>query len=72
VFGHELNPRHWVDLEEYGRRIQFWNAMREKRVNPLLEYSCRRIGKLFQLDWLVRSGWADLHATRAEVLRSSP
>jgi FkbM family methyltransferase len=71
LFGHELNPRHWVDLAELERRIRFWNAMRDRRVNPLLEYACRRIGKLFQLDWLVRSGWGDVHATRAEVLRSS-
>lgn len=70
LFGHELNPRHWVDLQEYERRVAFWNAMRERRVNPLLEYACRRIGKAFRLDWLVKTGWADIHATRADVLKS--
>ena len=68
LFGRELNPRHWVDLTEYERRLRFWIAMREGRVNPLLEYACRRIGKTFRLDWLVKSGWADVHATRADVL----
>jgi FkbM family methyltransferase len=71
LFGRELNPRHWVDLESYERRVQFWNAMRERRVNPFLEYGCRRIGKAFHLDWLVRTGWADVHATRADLLDRS-
>jgi len=70
LFGRELNPRHWVDLKEYERRLQFWIAMRERRVNPLIEYACRRVGKLFKLDWLVKTGWADLHATRADLLGS--
>jgi hypothetical protein len=69
LFGRELNPRHWVDLKEYERRVAFWTAMRERRVNPLLEYACRRIGKAFRLDWLVKTGWADVHATRADVLK---
>ena len=68
LFGRELNPRHWVDLDRYERRIQFWIAMRERRVNPLVEYACRRIGKLCRLDWLVRTGWADVHATRADLV----
>jgi FkbM family methyltransferase len=68
LFGRELNPRHWSDLATYQRRVQFWTAMREKRVNPILEYACRRIGKAFRIDWLVKSGWADVHATRADVL----
>lgn len=70
LFGRELNPRHWVDLKEYERRLKFWTAMREGRVNPLKEYACRRIGKAFHLDWLVRTGWADVHATRADVLKA--
>ena len=68
LFGRELDPRHWVGLEELERRFQFWLAMREKRVNPLLEYACRRIGKLTSRGWLVRTGWVDVHATRAELL----
>jgi FkbM family methyltransferase len=71
LFGRELNPRHWVDLEEYERRVRFWIALRERRVNPFREYACRRIGKLFHLDWLVRTGWADVHATRADLLNQS-
>ena len=70
LFGRELNPRHWVDLKEYERRLQFWIAMRERRVNPLVEYACRRVGKLFKLDWLVKTGWADVHATRSDLLGS--
>lgn len=69
LFGRELNPRHWVDLQEYERRVAFWTAMRERRVNPLVEYACRRIGKAFKRGWLVKTGWADVHATRAAVLK---
>jgi FkbM family methyltransferase len=70
LFGRELNPRHWVELQEYQRRLAFWIAMRERRVNPLFEYACRRVGKLFKLDWLVKTGWADVHATRADLLET--
>jgi FkbM family methyltransferase len=70
LFGRELDPRHWVDLKICERRFQFWLAMREKRVNPFLEYACRRIGKLTHRGWLVRTGWVDIHATRAELLSS--
>jgi FkbM family methyltransferase len=68
LFGQELDPRHWVDLETCERRFQFWLAMREKRVNAVLEYLCRRVGKLTGRGWLVRTGWVDIHATRSEIL----
>lgn len=71
LFGRELNPRHWVDLRTYLSRVQFRTAMRERRVNPLVEYACRRIGKAFRRDWLVKTGWGDVHATRADVLTRS-
>lgn len=68
LFGRELNPNNWVDLATYQRRVAFWTAMREKRVNPIVEYACRRVGKAFRIDWLVKTGWADVHATRADIL----
>lgn len=68
-FGRELNPRHWTDLETCERRFRFWRAMHERRVNPFVEYACRRIGKLTNRGWLVRAGWMDVHATRAELLK---
>lgn len=69
LFGRELDPRHWVDLENLESRFDFWLAMRERRVNPFLEYACRRIGKLTNRGWLVKNGWADVHATRTEALK---
>jgi FkbM family methyltransferase len=68
AFGRELRARDWVDFPELMRRLATWHALRERAVNPIREYACRRWGKLTGRGWLIKGGWSDIHATRADTL----
>ncbi len=70
LFGYELNPSHWSTYDQIQSQMRFWNALRDKSVNPVYGYACKRWGKLTGRGWLIAGGWSDIHATTAETLRS--
>jgi FkbM family methyltransferase len=72
LFGYDLKPHRWVGIQRLREQMNFWNRLREKKVNPILAYGCHRFGKLTNRGWLIGRGWADIHATTEQTLNSSP
>ena len=69
LFGHELEAAAWVDVARLQEQMRLWNALRDKTVNPIFGFACKRWGKLTGHGWLVPGGWADIHATTSQALR---
>ncbi|MBI3433776.1 MAG: FkbM family methyltransferase [Proteobacteria bacterium] len=70
LFGHELARDRWVDLQQLRTQIALWHGLRNRTVNPIFGYLCRRWGKLTRRGWLIPGGWIDVHASTAAVLRA--
>ena len=71
LFGFELNPAYWVDHDRLQRQMRLWRSLRERTVNPLVGFACKRWGKFTRRGWLSPGGWSDVHATTAETLRAA-
>lgn len=70
LFGFELNSAHWVDHDHLQRQMRLWQLLRQRSVNPIVGFACKRWGKFTRRGWLIPGGWSDIHATTAETLRN--
>ena len=71
LFGFELQSSRWVDEATLQRQLRRWHSLRDKSVNPIFGYACKRWGKLTKQGWLIPGGWSDIHATTAATLHTA-
>lgn len=68
LFGAELEPAYWADVDATRRRLRRWRALHDGKTASFIRYLARRYGRLTLRTWLIGRGWIDLHARHGAVM----